>query len=101
MFALILAGQILALLLMGTISLWGSQKIHPETRIRSRDVSEDWKMRSKKTALVGPPAVGAVVVLGSFLLNESNTRDTGAALGLALLVVILLAHWNTVKRAAR
>jgi hypothetical protein len=100
-FALILTGQVLALILIGTVSFWGSQKIDPETRIRARDISEDATMRSKKTALVGPPVVGVVIVLGTLLLNESNSRDTGAALGLVLLVVILLAHWSTVKRAAR
>lgn len=101
MFALILAGQVLALLLLGAVSFWGSQQIDPATRIRARDISEDATMRSKKTALLGPPIVGAVIVVGTFLLNESNSRDTGAALGLVLLVFILLAHWSTVKRAAR
>jgi hypothetical protein len=100
-FALILAGQVLALLLLGAVSFWGSQNIDPEMRIRSRNLSEDSTMRSKKTALAGPPVVGGVIFLGCLLLNESATRDTGAALGLALLVVILLAHWSTVKRAAR
>jgi hypothetical protein len=89
------------LLLIGAVSYWGSKKIDPETRIRARNISLDSTMRGKKTALVGPPIVGGVIVLGTLLLNDSSTRDTGAGMGLALLVVILLAHWNLVKQAAR
>ncbi len=86
---------------MVAVSYWGWRNIDPETRIRARDFTRDSTMRSKTTALVWTPVVGLVVLLGTLGVSDSSSRDTGAALWLALLVIFLLAHWATVKRAAR
>jgi hypothetical protein len=101
MYALGLAGQILVLLIMIGVSYWGWRNIDPETRIRARDISEDSTMRSKTTALIWSPVIGLVVLLGTLAVGDSSGRDTIAALGLAVVVIFLLAHWATVKRAAR
>lgn len=101
MYAIALAGQALVVLLMATVSYWGSKRIDPETRIRARTISLDSTIRSKKMALVAPPLVGFVVFLGTLGVNDSPNRDTGSVLGLGVLVVLLLAHRGTVKRAAR
>ena len=100
-YALIVAGQVLALVVLGAVSYWGSKNIDPETRIRARNISEDSTMRTKTTALVWPPVIGLLVLLGTLTFSDSPTRATGALLGLGVLVVLLLAHWATVKRAAR
>jgi hypothetical protein len=100
-YALTLAGQALAVLLMGAVSYWGSRRIDPETRIRARTIALDSTMRNKRTALVWPPAIAFVVFLGTLAVSDSPNRDTVAALGLGVLIFLLLAHWGTVKRAAR
>lgn len=101
MYVLILAGQALAMLLMVAVSYWGSRNIDPEMRIRARTIALDSTMRSKRKALVGPPVVGSLVLLGTLAVSDSPNRDTAAALGLGVLLFILLAHWSSVKRAAR
>ena len=97
MYALLLVGQVVTLIVMIAVSYWGWKNIDPETRIRARDINEDATMRSKTTALVWTPAIGLLVVLGTLAVGDS----TIGSLGLALLVIFLLAHWATVKRAAR
>jgi hypothetical protein len=101
MYAVVLAGQILVLLVMVTVSYWGWRNIDPETRIRARDISEDSTMRSKTTTLMWSPIIGLVVVLGTFAVGDSSSRDTAAVLGLGVVLIFLFAHWATVKRAAR
>lgn len=101
LYALLLVGQVVTLILIAAVSYWGWRNIDPETRIPARDISRDSTMRSKTTALVWTPVIGLIVLLGTLAVSDSSSRDTGAALGLALLVFFLLAHWASVKRAAR
>ena len=86
---------------MAAVSYWGWRNIDPETRIPARDITRDSTMRTKTTALVWTPVIGFLVLLGTLAVGDSQSRDMGAALGLALSVIFLLAHWATVKRAAR
>ena len=85
------------MIVMVGVSYWGWKNIDPETRIRARDISEDSTMRTTTTALVWTPAIGLVILLGTLVVGDV----TIAALGLPLLVIFLLAHWATVKRAVR
>ena|SRR5688500_9588917 len=101
MYGVVLAGQALLVLLMVVVSYWGSKKIDPETRIRARSISLDSTMRGRTTALVWAPAVGLLVLLGTLAINDSPSRDTAALLGLGVIAMFLLAHWSSVKRAAR
>jgi hypothetical protein len=100
-YVLTLAGQVIVVSVMGAVSYWGSKKIDPETRIRARTISLDSTMRARGTALVWPPVIGFVILLGTLAVNDSPNRVTVAALGLGVLLMLLLAHWSTVKRAAR
>jgi hypothetical protein len=102
MVELLLGAQVLALFGMVAVSLWGWKHISPETRIRARTGTTglDYTM-SKKTALVFPPLIGSLVVIGTFALRDSPNSDTVASLGLAIIVIYLLAHWSSTKRAAR
>ena len=101
MYGLVVAGQVLLVLVMVAVSLWGSKRIDPETRIRARTISLDSTMRGRTTALVWAPAIGVVVLLGTLAINDSANRDTVAIMGLAVIAMFLLAHWSSVKRAAR
>ena len=101
MYALILVGQVVLVIAMWVTTYWGSRNIHPETRVRARTISLDATMRTKRTALVWPPVFGLLVFLGTLAFADSATRNVGAALGLGVLSVLALAHWGTVKRAAR
>lgn len=102
MFWLFVAGQVVAFLLMIAVSVWGSKNVDPETRMRARagPTGIDWTM-SKKTALFWSPVIGAVVLLSTIATSDSEARDTGAMLGLGVLVVLLLAHRSAIRRAAR
>ena len=102
MVELLLGAQVLALLGMVAVSIWGWKHIDPETRIRARAGTSgiDWTM-SKKTALVSTPLIGLVVVIGSFATRDSPRGEMGAALGLAVIVIYLLVHWSSIRRAAR
>jgi hypothetical protein len=42
---------------------------------------------------------GLVVVLGTFAVGDSSSRDTAAVLGSGVVLIFLFAHWVTVKRA--
>ena len=99
--ALAMLLQLLALGAMVATSVWGWQHLDPETRIRARagTTGLDWTM-SKKTSLVLTPAIGVLVVLGSLSVPESN-GDGIRWLGLAVLIIFLLAHRSSVRRAAR
>lgn len=91
--------QGLALAGMVAVSAWGWTHIDPHTRIRVRTISFDWTI-SKKTALVLTPLIGSAVVLAT-LGSDPPNRDTIEPLGLAVSIVFLLAHWSSVRRAAR
>lgn len=52
-------------------------------------------------ALAGQALVLLLMATVTLGVNDSPNRDAGAVLGLGVLVVLLLAHRGTVKRAAR
>ena len=100
--ALPLVLQVVTLAAMVAASLWGRTHIDPQTRIRARAGATgiDWTM-SKNTALVTSPVIGLIVVLGTLAARGDAEESTIAWLGLSVLVIFLLAHWSSVKRAAR
>ena len=102
MSALLIAGQLITLLAIVAVSAWGRRKIDEQSRIpaRAETTGFDWTM-SKTTALLYTPLIGSLVVIGTLLVRDSRSSQTIAALGLAILVVFLLAHWSSVRRAAR
>ncbi len=99
---LLVGGQILVLLAMVAVSLWGRNNLHDEARIRARVglTGFDYTM-NKNTSLVYTPAIGSVVVIGTLAVMNSVNAETIAALGLVILVMLLLAHWSAIRRAAR
>ena len=99
---LLIGAQIVAFVGMVAVSLWGWRHIDADTRVRMRGGTTglDWTM-SKKTALVLTPLIGLVVVIGTCALRDSPNRETIASLGLALIVIYLLVHWSSTRRAAR
>ena len=101
MFSLLIAAEILAWVAMVAVSLWGWRRLPPEARVRARAGATglDWTM-SKNTTLVSTPITGLLVLLGTASLNDSANRDAVAALGFAVMLIFLMAHWSSVKRAA-
>jgi hypothetical protein len=99
---LLLGAQVLVFFGMVAVSLWGWKHLPPEARVRARagTTGLDWTM-SKKTALVSTPLIGLLVVVGTFALRDSPDSDAIASLGLAVIVIYLLVHWSSTKRAAR
>lgn len=102
MYALLVAGQILALLAMVAVSVWGRKSLRDEARIPARlwTTGFDYTM-SKNTTLLYTPATGSAIVIGTLALTDSLNAEKIAALGLAILVMLLSAHWSSVRRAAR
>ena len=102
MTALYVGGQIVALLAMVAVSVWGQKNLRDEARVPARlgTSGVDWTM-NKKTSLRYAPALGCVVVIGTLAILDSDEAETVAAIGLGIVVMLLLAHWSSVKRAAR
>ena len=100
--ALPLVLQVITLAAIVATSAWGSRHIDDEARIRARAGATglDWTM-SKKATLVLSPVVGVIVLLGTSAARDSANEDTIGWLGLAVQVIFLLAHWSSVRRAAR
>ena len=90
------------LLAMVAASLWGRKNLDDEARVRARVglTGLDFAM-NKNTGLLYTPAIGSVVVIGTLAVVNSVNAEMIAALGLAILVMLLLAHWSAVRRAAR
>ncbi len=102
MFVLLVAAQLLTLLGMAVVSVWGRKHLSPETRVRARTglTGLDYTM-SKSTTLILAPLIGSLVVIATLALSDSPSREMVALLGAALLTIYLAAHWYSVRRAAR
>lgn len=98
---LLVGAQLLAVIAMLAVSVWGWKHVAPETRVRVRSgpTGIDWTI-SKNTTLVLTPAIGLVVVIATLMSDERPSRESFAALGLAVMVIFLAAHWSAVRRAA-
>ena len=99
---LLVGGQIVVVLAMVAVSLWGRKNLDDDARVNARlgTSGVDWTMK-KSTALVYTPAIGSFVLVGTVLALDAGNGEQIAAVGLALLVMLFLAHWWSVKRAAR
>lgn len=102
MFELIVGAQLLALLGMVAVSVWGRKQIDDQTRIRARlgITGFDYTM-SKNTTLIYTPVIGLLIVSATIAIMDSDAPETIAAIGLAIMIIFLLAHWSSVRRAAR
>ena len=102
MVPLLVGAQLLALIAMVAVSVWGRKHIDDETRIRARlsATGFDYTM-SKNTTLIYTPLIGLLIVSGTLAVLDSDAPETIASVGLAIMVIFLLAHWSSVKRAAR
>lgn len=98
----LLAGQLMTLLAMIGVSVWGRKNVDDAARVRARAGLSglDWTM-GKSTALLYTPAIGLFIVVATLVVADPSNRATVALLGLAIMVMLLLAHWSSVKRAAR
>lgn len=99
---LLVGAQVLALLSMVTVSVWGRKHIDDETRIRARvgTTGFDYTM-SKNTTLIYTPVIGLLIVIATLAVMDSDAPETIASIGLAIMVIFSAAHWSSVKRAAR
>ena len=95
---LLVALQVLTLLGMIGISVWGMSRIPDGARlqVRAGPTGIDWS-NSKKWSLLKTPVIGSLIVVATLMLQEVPF----AALGLAVMLIFLLAHLSQVKRAAR
>jgi hypothetical protein len=86
---------------MVAVSVWGWKHVPPERRVQARSgpTGIDFTM-SRNTALLSSPLIGLLVVLSTVVLSDSPERETVAGLGLALMLIFLLAHRSSTKRAA-
>ena len=98
----LLVVQLLLFAGMIGVSWWGATRVDPNSRFTARAgaTGMDWTM-SKSSALFVPPAVGFLILLGTFWLRDSDNKDTIAVIGALILIFVLLAHASTVRRAAR
>jgi hypothetical protein len=101
MTAVLIGAQVLVLAGMVAVSAWGSKHIDPEKRIRVRAGATgiDWTI-GKKTALLMVPIIGLIALLAT-IAADPPSRETVGALGLAVMLTFLWAHWYSVKRAVR
>jgi hypothetical protein len=100
-FALLISAQLLVLVAMVAVSVWGWRRVTAETRVRARSgpTGIDFTI-SRNTALLSTPLIGLFVVIATVALADSPNRETVAALGLAVMVIFLLSHRSAVRRAA-
>jgi len=103
MFALLVGAQLLALVAMVAVSVWGWKHLEPDTRVRMRGDTTtglDWTM-GRKTILLLRPVVGCMVVIGTLGIRDQPSRELVAGLGAATMVIFLAVHRSSVRRAAR
>lgn len=102
MFVALVAAQAVTLVGILAVSAWGRKHIDPRTRIRARlgTTGFDYTM-SRDTSLLWSPIVGVVVLLGTVVIPVAPERVAISAVGLAIMVIFLIAHWSSVRRAAR
>ena len=101
MFALLVGAQLLVLIAMVAVSAWGRKHIDAETRIPVRLGTTGFDYtKSKNTTLIYAPLIGLIIVISTLAVMDSGTPEI-AAIGLAIMVIFLLAHRSSVRRAAR
>ena len=95
---LLLAGQVVILIALVAVSVWGWKEVSPDARIRARagTTGMDFTV-GKTTALVSTPLIGLMVVAAT----ASSEDVTLGWLGLGLLIFLLLTHRSSLRRAAR
>ena len=93
--------QLLALVGMVAVSVWGWKHLAPDTRIRRRGGTTgiDWTM-GKNTTLLLTPLFGLFILLGTVGMLDSSSGELVAWLGVVVMVIFLAAHWSTVRREA-
>ena len=100
--ALLLGAQVVVLMGMVAVSVWGRKHIDDETRTRARVGLTGFDYtKSKNTTLIYAPVVGLLIVSATVAVIDSDAPETIAGMGLAIMVFFLAAHWSTVRRAAR
>jgi hypothetical protein len=99
---LLVGGQLLTLLATVGVSVWGRRNVDDAARVRARTGTSglDYTM-SKNTTLIYAPAIGLLIVVATLAVRDSANLATIASIGLAFMVMLLLAHWSSVRRAAR
>ncbi len=94
--------QLLVLVGMIGVSVWGRSAVPDDARVRARAGATglDWTM-SKITALVSTPIIGALVFLATVVPRDPANEETIAILGVVVMLIFLAAHWSAIKRAGR
>lgn len=94
--------QLVVLVAMIAVSVWGLSAVPDDARIRARASATglDWTM-SKITALILTPIIGALVFLTTLVSRDPANEATIAILGLVVMLIFLAAHWSAIKRAGR
>ena len=99
---MLVGAQVLALITMVAVSVWGRKHIGDGTRTRARvGVTGFDYTKSKATTLIYTPVIGLLIVGVTVAVMDSDAPETIGAIGLAIMVFFLAAHWFTVRRAAR
>ena len=102
MFALLLVAQVMTLVGMVAVSTWGRTHMDRDTRTRARVGAFGFDYtKSKNTTLIFAPVIGLLIVGSTFAIRDSGAPEAAAAMGLAIMLIFLAAHWSSVKRAAR
>lgn len=102
MVPLLVGAQVLTLICMVAVSVWGRKNIADETRTRARVGTAGFDYtKSKSTTLVYTPVVGLLIVAATVAVIDTDAPEAMASIGLAIMVFFLAAHWSAVKRAAR
>lgn len=102
MFALLVGAQVIALIAMVAVSVWGRKHIDDEVRIPARFGTTGWDYTmSKNWTLTKTPVIGLFIVVATIALTDSDAPGPFAAIGLAIMVIFLAAHRSAVRRAGR
>lgn len=99
---MLLGAQLLTLVAMVAVSVWGRKNIEEGTRTRARVGAFGFDYtKSKNTTLIYAPLSGLLIVGSTVAVVDSDAPEPVAAIGLAIMIFFLAAHWSTVRRAAR
>lgn len=103
MTVVLVAGQIVLLLGMFAVSVWGWRNLDADIRVRMRGDTTtgiDWTM-GKKTMLLMRPLIGCLFVAAALAVQDQSSGDLIGWLGLVSMAIFLVVHWSSVRRAAR